>query len=51
MITMLLVLLAMYFGFELGRKWDAGKMEAEEESLEEVHRRGGIRLRSITVRR
>lgn len=51
MITLLLVLLGMYFGFELGRKWDAGKLEIEEEVVEEVRRRGGVRLRSITVRR
>ena len=55
MVTLALVALALWFGFELGRKWDAGIREAEQEALEaetEARRsRGGVRLKTITIRR
>lgn len=46
------ILLASWFGFELGRKWDAGRAEAEqEEAVEARESRGGVRLNRITIRR
>jgi hypothetical protein len=51
MITIILVALAFWFGFELGRKWDIGIKEAEVEAVQERQARGGVRLRPITIRR
>lgn len=43
--------LALWFGFELGRKWDQGRDEIEMEEVAERSQRGGVRLRRIAVRR
>jgi hypothetical protein len=48
---LILVALALWFGFELGRKWHLGEVEAEQEIFAETRARGGVRLRSITIRR
>jgi hypothetical protein len=43
--------LGVWFGFELGRKWDAGIRELEAEETAQASARGGFRLKSITIRR
>lgn len=45
------ILLAAVFGFCLGRRWDEGEKEAEAEEGMAAAERGGVRLRTITVRR
>jgi hypothetical protein len=52
LVWLLTISLAGWFGFELGRKWDAGRVEEELEEYEKAEAaRGGIRLNRITVRR
>lgn len=52
LIWLLTVSLALWFGFELGRKWDAGQREAEAEAYaERRQQQGGIRLSRIVIRR
>jgi hypothetical protein len=55
MTTLLLILLAAYFGFQIGRKWDLGlnekAAELEEERRAERGRRGTVRLNSIKIKR
>jgi hypothetical protein len=50
-VAFVVVLLAGWFGFELGRKWEEGRAEEELEALAETHSNGRIRLNSITIRR
>jgi hypothetical protein len=52
LIWLLTISLAGWFGFELGRKWDAGREEivAEAEERRESER-GGVRLNRIVMRR
>jgi len=51
LVWIVVVGVALWFGFELGRKWQLGVQEEELERHEETRARGGIRLNTITVRR
>lgn len=55
LVWMLTIALSLWFGFELGRKWEVGEAEeireAEQEALEATRERRGIRLNRISVRR
>jgi hypothetical protein len=51
MTLLVMVTLALWFGFQLGRKWDMGERELEQEAAADIGERRGIRLRTITVRR
>jgi hypothetical protein len=55
LVWLLTVALALWFGFEFGRKWEVGVREEEEEALQEAaeatRERRGIRLTRLTVRR
>lgn len=52
MTTFILVALAGYFGFLLGRRYSEGiEEESKEAAIESVQGRRGVRLRNITIRR
>ena len=51
LVAVLTVALALWFGFELGRKWELGKAEEEAEALAETHASGRVRLNTIRIRR
>ncbi len=51
LVWLLTVALALWFGFELGRKWSAGEEEADFTEREERTERGGVKLRRISIRR
>lgn len=51
LLILALIAIAFYFGFQIGRRWDAGEREEAAEEIEQLKQRGGIRLRPITVRR
>lgn len=52
LVWILTVAFAGWFGFCLGRKWDDGEREVEQE-IEEERRaaRPGVKLRTISIRR
>jgi hypothetical protein len=49
-ITLILVALAFYFGFEIGRRWEAGVAEEELEAYQSTQATGRIRLSSMRIR-
>jgi hypothetical protein len=52
LIWLLTILLAAWFGFELGRKWSLGQDELMAEAEEDRQvARGGIKLNRIVFRR
>lgn len=55
LVWLLTIAIALWFGFEIGRKWEVGEAEeireAEQEALEATRERRGIRLTRISVRR
>lgn len=55
LITLILMGISAYVGFEIGRKWELGEREEELERLEEQRERrsarGTVRLRPLRIRR
>jgi hypothetical protein len=51
MITAAVALLALYFGFWLGRRWEWGEQEELADHIAETRAKGGIRLNAIRIRR
>jgi hypothetical protein len=51
MVTVIMVALALWFGFELGRHWSDGRLEIEVEKHDRTHNRGKIRLNTMHIRR
>lgn len=56
LVWMLTIAIALWFGFEVGRKWQLGEAEEEREAEEAeaeraVTERRGVRLKRIAVRR
>jgi hypothetical protein len=52
LITIILVALAAYFGFLLGKRYVEGAEEEKRDAaIESAATRRGVRLRSITIRR
>ena len=51
LVWFLTISLTAWFAFELGRKWTEGDAEELADAEEERRERGGIRMRSITIRR
>ena len=51
LVWLVVVALALWFGFELGRKWHQGEEETELDAFVEAGRRSGVRLNTITMRR
>lgn len=49
--TAILILLALYFGFEVGRRWEAGRREEELEAISSAQATGRIRLTAMQIRR
>jgi hypothetical protein len=55
LVTLILMAISAYVGFETGRRWTAGRKEIAAEKREEERflrgRRGTVKLKSMKIRR